>query len=619
MRNSLWTSVTLLLLAGTTQAVEYGDIKVEYIPMHVAGETLNSGYVEWQFLITNKGDSERQVAIKVPADAGYNYYANSIQSLSRSVVVNGNSSSRISMFQPATMMTVNDIVTVYIDGRKQERSFSAGAPTTSAHARYARRSGVYYGSSSSYGTSTRPTILLSRGVDENLVSRWGSVAIAPPPSPTSTSPGMYPMMPAPMVSGVVGPNFARSLVPIDQWSTSYLRYHGLEGVLITGREWEDLNARSPGIRAALMQYVEAGGILTLVGALDPKSLPESWLRNEKKRADYTVRSAGFGFVFHTVKTDQTKFSNELVDELSMNWNQASSQLTKMRGAYEANNSFPVVEDSGIPIKGLFVLMILFAVLIGPLNLTMLSRVNRRIWMLWTVPLISFLACFMIFGFMILEEGWTATTRREGVTLLDQSSGRTTTLGIIGVYSPLGIGSGLEFETNSSLTLQGQNDESREAISRSLDWSNGQRLTEGWLAPRLPLHFAINKVENRKERLTFHTADGTISVVNGLGVDIVNLWYADAKGNIHSLKDLSAGASGSLSNESKMIETRDPLQALRTVYQMDTFSLTQQLRTRPQVYLQPNSYIAEIVGTPFIERGLTGAIDRSTNSMVYGLP
>ncbi len=61
-----------------------------------------------------------------------------------------------------------------------------------------------------------------------------------------------------------------------------------------------------------------------------------------------------------------------------------------RSTYEANVKFPVIEDIGIPVKGLFLLMLLFVLAIGPINLMVLARKKRRIWLLWTTPVISLL-------------------------------------------------------------------------------------------------------------------------------------------------------------------------------------------------------------------------------------
>src|SRR5262249_61142071 len=79
----------------------------------------------------------------------------------------------------------------------------------------------------------------------------------------------------------------------------------------------------------------------------------------------------------------------------------------------ATRRFPIVENLRIPVRGMFIVMLLFAFLIGPLNIRILTRKKRRIWLLWTVPSISLLACLALAGYMFFSEGWTGQVRSEG--------------------------------------------------------------------------------------------------------------------------------------------------------------------------------------------------------------
>ena len=61
-------------------------------------------------------------------------------------------------------------------------------------------------------------------------------------------------------------------------------------------------------------------------------------------------------------------------------------------------------------RGLLLVVLLFAVLIGPANLFILSRKRRQIWLFWTVPLLSLLASVSVFGYAAFAEGWTGFAR-----------------------------------------------------------------------------------------------------------------------------------------------------------------------------------------------------------------
>ena len=118
---------------------------------------------------------------------------------------------------------------------------------------------------------------------------------------------------------------------------------------------------------------------------------------------------------------------------------------------KANTIFPVASGLGIPVRGLFFLMLLFAVAIGPLNLIVLSRKKRRIWMLWTTPAISLITCLAVFAYATFAEGWNRHARTDGLTLLDERSQRATTIGWTAFYSGLPPSDGLHFGYESELT------------------------------------------------------------------------------------------------------------------------------------------------------------------------
>src|SRR4029078_5858668 len=85
-----------------------------------------------------------------------------------------------------------------------------------------------------------------------------------------------------------------------------------------------------------------------------------------------------------------------------------------RNIVELNEGFRVVDELGGPIRGLFALMIVFGIAIGPANFIVLSRKNRRIWLLWTVPVLSAMFCLMGMGYMIAAEGCRGDVRAAGV-------------------------------------------------------------------------------------------------------------------------------------------------------------------------------------------------------------
>src|SRR5262249_57686222 len=118
----------------------------------------------------------------------------------------------------------------------------------------------------------------------------------------------------------------------------------------------------------------------------------------------------------------------------------------------------------------------------------------------TTPAVSLLTIFAVFGYMIVSEGWHGHLRTETLTLLDENSHHAVTIGRTGFYSPLTPGGGLHFSPETELMPQtgsmeeasiytrGRRPSSGSGSSCSLDWTQAQHLSRGWVNARTPAHF-----------------------------------------------------------------------------------------------------------------------------------
>jgi hypothetical protein len=257
--------------------------------------------------------------------------------------------------------------------------------------------------------------------------------------------------------------------------------------------------------------------------------------------------AGFG---HCVVCPDTRWTIERFVVLNNLFNETANPWRSPLSAADANRMFRVVDSAGVPVRGLFVLMLLFAIVIGPVNLWLLGRKDRRLWMLWTVPTISGATCLAVFGYMLISEGWNGHLRTEAVTLLDETTHRATTYGWTAFYAPLTPGDGLHFSTDTELMWQKNMDFSYRGRGTgsacSVDWSRDQHLDSGWVSARVPSHFRLRKSEVRRERLGVTRAkEGSLLVLNALGADVTSLWLADEKGQVYSAQDIPAGGQVAL--------------------------------------------------------------------------
>jgi hypothetical protein len=615
--------MALLLAAPAARAgLRFEDIEI-VVEAEPKGDSAH-GYFEYAFLLINhSADRSHTVTLRLPYDGRSRRY-DSLSELKRTVEVGANESVRVTLLQPDFPPIPGSNMAVVVDGRTQENPVSLRLGETQRE-RYTSYRGfrIFHSSrpngqlvlmSGSIRKSFRfvPAKGSSSGFGGVPATGSGMMAVtpAPPPSekktPRPAPPGPSPLLPT-----------AADIITVqwrpETWSSNWLAYSRYDGIVVTG---DDLRAMPPAVRTALWQYAETGGSLLVLGAAQ---LPESWQRRPD-RAGLSVFEAGFGrcLVGPDENIDQWGLDRLLI--LNSAWADAAAPWQGPRESLEANREFPVVEDFGIPVGGLFVLMLLFTLAIGPVNYFILARKKRKIWLLWTAPLISLATCLAVFGYMLLSEGWHGRLRTETLTLLDESSRRATTIGWTAFYSPLTPSDGLHFSYETEVVPQRVDDAGQMgARSCTIDLSRDQHFVKGWVEARVPAHFKVRKSETRRERVAFHReADGKLSMVNWLGARVLHFWYADDKGELYAAQDVAAGAPAELTPADKLlapVPVESPMEVLRasiSLSRMDSFI------KQPERYLTPRTYLAELDDSPFLEDGLRDCRTRRCRAVVLGM-
>src|SRR6266540_3632502 len=423
--------------------------------------------------------------------------------------------------------------------------------------------------------------------------------------------------------------------PTPEWSSNWVGYSSFDGVMITA---EELRGAPDAVRSALWRFAECGGSLLIIGGWE---IPAQWRarRVNEVEAPYEADSSrkysqalssktqsynvGFGWV---TAIDAAGVKSVLPTQwgaIKNSWNGSRPAGKNYSDIVDINKDFPVVERIGIPVRGLFVLMLMFVVVIGPINLIWLARRRKKIWMLWTVPAIALVTCLAVTGFALFGEGVSATSRVEAFTILGESAHRASTIGWTAFYAPITSSEGLHFIYDTELTpvtpqAWGYYRRGGGGVDRTIDLSNDQHLDSGWVTARAPAYFKFRKSETRRERLTIRQEGaGAIRVVNGLGADVRELWLADRDGKIYSAGGIRAGAEAKLSlTNRKLADYRAGMRELFT--SNDWPGKMKEVELNPQRFLAPGCYLATLDAGPFVEEGLKDVGTRKGRALVYGI-
>jgi hypothetical protein len=538
----------------------YGDVVIAVVS-EPRGQH-SHGYCEYVLSIINHShDRSHVVTLRMPQDS-FGYYTEFIRSLTRTVEVGPDSAARVSLLQPYYPAMTGSGVKVAVDGRTYDEIVPL-APAASLLGVGGRFFPAGGGSMAVAGTS--PLIRVSKGVPVEF-----RVHAAETPAPDIHGAGMVPGMPG--ARTVLQSQLEQDPAPLQEWSANWLGYSRYDGIVVTAGE---LAAAPEGVRTAVWQYAEAGGTLLVLGK--DVAVPPAWKGRRHESTGLTCYQTAFGRCVVAADDRFPSWPAERWTLLGELWHDTSDAWNMMASAADANRRFRIVDDVQIPVRGLFVLMLAFSILIGPVNLWFLARRNRRMWLLWTVPGISLLTCLLVFGYMVASEGWGGHLRTEGLTLLDETTHRATSIGWTGFYAPLTPGDGLHFSTGTEVLWQKGQDGMGYRYGRSSttpctsDWSRDQHLASGWVSARIPSHFKLRKSETgRRERLTVErAADGTLTAVNGLGADVIKLWVCDDSGSLYTAAGVAAGARVALVPQGRSLRGEQP-QALRDLVRNDTW-------------------------------------------------
>ena len=573
------------------------------------GNEAGHGYEEYRFNILNQSATEsHRVTLTIPqGNMPIPRTGHFLRSIKRTVEVGPKSSVSLTLFQPDLPLAYNSAsAEVSIDGRVKRDGIGVSL---------ARDRGVH-----NYGrTPASPEILRKILTTEDasvlrgnaFKSVVGKPAVVGGYSRFGSESGDYRGL---RYVYSRQDRFFSSATAIPSWNKDWLSYSGYEGMVLAGDKFQ---AAPPEVQAAIRQYVENGGSLVLIG---DASVPKNWGEAKDLGNGLTAYYPGFGQCLVTAEKDINKWEPQQWGPITEMWAQSAQPWKQVLSPTDANHRFPIVENLRIPVRGMFIVMLIFAFLIGPLNIRILTRKKRRIWLLWTVPSISLLACLALAGYMFFSEGWTGQVRSEGLTILDENAQRANSIGWLGIYSPITPGDGLHVSYDTELTPHLRQDPTyyrRSGTPRTIDWTDDQHLDSGWVTARIPAHFLVRTGQKRLERvLVQKEADGSLTMVNALEVKIGKFWLTDAEGKIYTAADVAGGAKAVLKRSDDKAKGKPD--ALRQAYAKDWLGLVDTLTTRPEDFLRPNCYIALVENSPFLEEGLRNAGVRKGRGVVYGI-
>lgn len=594
MRSALLAAGLLLVAAGAAHAAQYGEVSINLLePFAPVRSSYGYGWVAIEFV--NDSNAEKRVTMRASEDPSWNIFPCAV-SVSRSYTLPPKSRSTGTWLLPAAIAPLGG-VEVEIDGRRQRASMGPLPESVTPNARYWYRSGQ---------SEAHPVILgwevegKVRDGLESLNEEYESSVKGTGARRASTF------------------NVWRNRVT-NPWPEEWLGYSRVLTVVLTPDEWWRLNSAA---RAAMLEYVCAGGALLFVGEADPvmlaRDLPGAEMIDDPPAPAWRVARLGLGTL--SVTPADAALDGDQWDRVLDLWERPAACRALNTTAARGEALLPLLERSLPPARMLLAGLLLFSIVIGPLNMIVLARLRRRVLLFVTTPLLGFLAAFFVMGYGVLRDGITPIVRSRSVTLLDQRTRVATSLVHEACFAPLTPGAGLTFDLRSMVIPSNGEDYGDTGPRLVVDTSGPQRYASGLVTARSPNHFRLVRVATQRERIVItRKDDGRVEALNGFGAAIARLIVADQSGAVFIAENIPAGANAALTplpeGQDHDVTGWTDVLAYATAHAPSV--LCDVYGSRSSVPVPRNGYVATLDSSLFIETGFSSPPKHDARSVVIG--
>lgn len=526
----------------TPQVAELADVGVKVTAWSPWPDMLYQGYEPISIRVENASKEERTVQLELTRG-----YGDERTSVHAEVVVPAGGVEQRSLFAPVSRRSDSDYqVSVRCDGEgaymtnvgAQQSPIASTWPMIYAHSPY-REPAAGAAPSWSAALSSSPPPDVPAAMPENTLPALRRIA--------AVGGGAWP---------TPSPGFAVDVTPvaIEELPTRYEPYTSLKGVIVDAQ-----SAVLPlPVLDAVAQYARLGGCVVFQGPdaeARARSVPAfaAWMEERfvlHEEGASRVYRCGQGTLGIAGADDMQEHATAPSGaEREKRWSQTLATINRaithpVSFASSPHHdvalaSAPRVGGLELPYRALTLLLVLFAIVIGPVNLIAVKKLNRPALLLVTVPLIALVFSLGLFAYGALAQGLGTRAAAMSLTWLDQRAHSASTLEVRSLFAGMPAGDGWKPGAGASCFVLP--DETRPSGAGRLDLDFRGELVYG--ADYLPVRreartsFLVDRAARGRLAVT-KTASG-VAVENGLGANVEQLVLRDADGGWFTLEGVLA--------------------------------------------------------------------------------
>lgn len=397
------------------------------------------------------------------------------------------------------------------------------------------------------------------------------------------------------------PTFAKSF-EVSYLPSDWEGYSGLDALLIDQSSWQSL---APVQRQAMITWVRVGGTVDIYRV---EGTPLSALKLPNLPTDFSDSAAvdiDIPLSLGSIRLRRWD-GMELPDNIITPY-QALPQLTKaLEGDFDSNSEWPLKKAFGHrdfnPLF-VFVLLVVFAILVAPVNLFYFARAGRRHRLFITTPIISVATCLLVIIVILFTDGIGG--RGVRIVLADLQPSRDEMrlyltqeqISRTGVMVSTGFSSDLIGDLNPVYLPSGHGAGIGGTRPRSMRYEMaGGDFSGGFFPSRSEQGFALRAAEPTRSRIELATRGGESDsprLTSTMPVPITEFYYLDERGEPWVL----SAASGKMVAPGQEIPLEKALSEKWPDWleeDVARFSKTQRLRLR-RFNREPNRFFARLAG------------------------
>lgn len=381
----------------------------------------------------------------------------------------------------------------------------------------------------------------------------------------------------------------------------------------------DVSGGAPGAAefAPLVAWVRTGGDLLVIGEraeAEARAQPElaAWME-ARFRTEHDLGSeyrCGLGRLCvgsaGGVVTDYEPWTTALLA--------AEGSTTLDTNAWRGMGAEPIIPGLDLlPYRTFALLLLVFALVIGPVNLVFIAKKKKAVLLLVTIPAIAAVATLLLLGYGIFFQGLDVKTSSISLTLLDERAHRSSALDYRRLFAGLAPAEGLEPGPGTIVFAAADGTFQRQSFE--VEYGSGTLLKGDYLPTRVPVKQVLATERAERARLVVKLDGERLRVDNNLGARIERLVLRDPDGRLFTLgAALAAGDSAALERDAFGEDARGLAKELHEL----TLPITSAEPASGDSYLPPGCYLAQIGASPFRDACGIEENERAGRHVVYGV-